>query len=114
MDFQDHFIKDQANLWEWQQTSRQGGYGSNKLVGTEDIFTNLAQETAEYRAAVTNLTVANMNLTIQVEKCANHLTTKEFVMTSMQKKQPVAGGNEKTKNQAVWPDHQENQLKTAQ
>ena len=65
-------------------------------------------------AAVTNLTVANMNLTIQVEKCANHLTTKEFVMTSMQKKQPVAGGNEKTKNQAVWPDHQENRLKTAQ
>ena len=33
--FQAHFIEAQADLRERQQTSRQGGYGANNLVGIE-------------------------------------------------------------------------------
>ena len=67
MALQAHTIKTQADPREGQQISRQGGYGSNNLVGIEEDFANLAQATAEYMEAVTNLTGANMNLTTQVE-----------------------------------------------
>ena len=40
-------------------------------------FANLAQATAEDRAAVTNLTAANSTLTEQVVLYANRLSTKE-------------------------------------
>ena len=47
--FQAHFIEAQSDLRERQQTSLQGVYGSNNLVGIEEVFTNLAQATAEDR-----------------------------------------------------------------
>ena len=63
--FQAHLIEAQENLRERQKTSRQGGYGSNNLVGIQEAFTILAQATAEDRAAVTNLTDANRHLAAQ-------------------------------------------------
>ena len=64
---------------------RQGVYGANNLVGIEEDFKNLLQETAEDREAVTNFTGINMNLKTQVTEYANHLYTKESAMESMQK-----------------------------
>ena len=63
-EFQAHFIEAQSDLRERQQTSCQVGYGANNLVQIEEAFANLTQATSEYRAAVTNLAGANMNLMI--------------------------------------------------
>ena len=60
--FQAHFIEAQADLRKRHQTSLQGGYRANNLVGMEEAFANLSQATSEDRAAVTYLTDANMNL----------------------------------------------------
>ena len=82
--FHAHLIEAQDNLRERQQTSRQGGYGANNLVGIEEAFTNLAHTTAEDRAAVTNLTEANIHLKSQVAAQANNMTTKDAAMETMQ------------------------------
>ena len=66
--FQAHFIEAQYDLQESQQTARQGVYGTNNLVGIKEAFSNLGQETAEDREAVTNLTGANITLINQVAK----------------------------------------------
>ena len=82
--FQAHLIEAQENLRERQKTSRQGGYGSNNLVGIEEAFTNLAHATADDRAEVTNLTEANRHLTSQVAAQANNMTTNDAAMETMQ------------------------------
>ena len=85
--FQEHFIEVQADLWERQRTSRQGGYHTgtaNNATEMSMAFTNLAQATAEYRAAVTNLTTANSTLTEQVALYANRLSTEEAEIMEMQ------------------------------
>ena len=51
--FQAHLIKAQSDPQERQNTSCQGRYRSNNLVGIKEVFANLAQETVEERAAVT-------------------------------------------------------------
>ena len=62
--FQAHFIKAQADLREWQQTSQQGGYHTaNNVTEMSVAFSNLAQATADDPAAVTNLVTANITLT---------------------------------------------------
>ena len=58
----------------------QGGYGANNLVGIKEAFTNLAQETAEYREAVNNLTDSNIHLSYQVVVQAKNMTTKDVAM----------------------------------
>ena len=63
----------------------QGGYGANNLVGIKEAFTNLAQETAEYREAVNNLTDSNIHLSYQVVVQAKNMTTKDAAMETMQK-----------------------------
>ena len=40
----------------------QGSYGANNLVGIEKTFAKFPQETAEYRAVVTNHTENNITL----------------------------------------------------
>ena len=85
MAFQTHFIEAQSNLRERQYTLYQGVYGSNDLVGIEESFMNLAQDTLEGRAAVTKLTDANRHLSAQVEDQANNMTTKDSAMENMQK-----------------------------
>ena len=85
-DFQAHFIKAQADIQERQQTSRQGRYVSNNLVEIEQAFENLVQSTVKYRTLVTNITGANMNLTMKVAYYANHMATKDSSMAKMQKK----------------------------
>ena len=55
------------------------------MGGTEESITNLSQATWYGRAAVTNLTGTNMNLTTQVGKYANHLATKDSAMATMEK-----------------------------
>ena len=83
--FQAHFIEAQADLRERQKTSRQGRYGANNLVVIEEAFTNLAQATAEDRAAVTNLTDENRHLATQVAAQANNMATKDASMDTMSK-----------------------------
>ena len=55
------------------------------MGGTEESITNLSQATEEVRAAVTNLTGTNMNLTTQVGEYANHLETNDSNMANMEK-----------------------------
>ena len=83
--FQAHFIEAKADLRERQQTSLQGGYRTNNLVGIEEAFANFAQETAEDRAEVTSLADANIHLATQVAKQANHISTKYAAMDTMTK-----------------------------
>ena len=52
---------------------------------TEESITNLAQATDEGRAAVTNLTGTNINLTTQVGEYTNHLETKDSDMATIEK-----------------------------
>ena len=76
---QAHFIKVQANLQKFQQTSCQGGYHTGAVNNDMEMFVafaNLEQATAEDSFAVTNLTTANITLTEQVEMYANCLYTK--------------------------------------
>ena len=83
--FQDHSIEAQADLKERRQTLCQGGYGADNLVGIEEDSTNLTQETAEDKAAVTYITGSNINLTTQVAEYANHMATNYSEMVTMQK-----------------------------
>ena len=48
------------------------------------MFANLEQATADYRAAVTNLTTENITLIKQVELYANLLYTKEANSMALQ------------------------------
>ena len=80
--FQFHFIKAKSELRERKQTSRQGGYGSNNLVGIYKYFANLEQATEEDRTAETNLTGAYMILMTQVTEYANHKATKDSIMAT--------------------------------
>ena len=50
----------------------------------KEASANLAQATAEDRAAVNNLTYVNMNLLTQVAEQANHMATKDTAMATMQ------------------------------
>ena len=54
-------------------------------MGIKEAFANLAQATAEDRAAVTNLTGSNKNLATQVAKQSNHMATKDDAMETMEK-----------------------------
>ena len=75
-----HFIEAQADLREYQQTTRQRGYtiaGVNNLVEIRDAFVNLVQATAEDQAVVTNLMTENITLTEKVVIYTNRLSTKE-------------------------------------
>ena len=92
MAFQTHFIEAQSNLRERQYTLYQGVYGSNDLVGIEESFMNLAQDTLEGRAAVTKLTGSNMNLETQVTEYSNHLATKDSAMASTTKLSAIFRG----------------------
>ena len=63
---QEHFIEEQADLWECKKTSRQGGYHTGTANNTMDMsvaFANLVQAMAEDCAAVTNLTTKKRTLT---------------------------------------------------
>ena len=52
-------------------------------MGIKEAFANLAQATAEDRAAVTNLTDANRHLATQVAAKANNMATKGVAMETM-------------------------------
>ena len=66
MDFQYHLIEARDNFQERQQTSCQGDHRANNLVVIKKSFANFEQETAEDRAAATNLTGAKINLNMQL------------------------------------------------
>ena len=91
--FQACFIEAQADLRERQQTSRQGVYRANNLVGIKKAFVNLSQAAPEDRVVVTNLTDANKHLANQVANQANHMATKYSAVDTMQKLiQKLQGG----------------------
>ena len=94
--FKAHFIEAQADLRERHQTSRQGGYEANNLVGIKEAFTNFAQATEEERVAVNNLTDANRNLVTQVAAQANNTVTKDAAMETMSKSIQQLQGEIKT------------------
>ena len=50
---------------------------------TKELFANPAQSNSEDRAAVNNLTDANMNLTTKVAKQANQMATKDAAIAMM-------------------------------
>ena len=78
--FQAHFNKSQADLQEFQKTSRKGGYHTSTAYNSMEIpisFTNMEQAMVEDRSAVTNLTMANITLTEQVALYDNRLSIKE-------------------------------------
>ena len=54
-------------------------------MGIKEAFVNLAHETAEDRAAVTNLTDTNVHLAAQVAYQTNNMTTKDASMETIQK-----------------------------
>ena len=65
-------------------------------MGIKEAFENLAQYTAEYKSAVTNLTDANMNLVTQVSEYANKMETKDAEMVTIQKTTSQFQGETKT------------------
>ena len=58
----------------------------------KEAFANLAQSTSEDRAAVTNLTDANLKLTTQVTDHANNMSTKDVSMATIQKRSSKSKG----------------------
>ena len=68
-----------------QQILHQDVCEDNNLVGIEESFVNLTQATADYRAAVTDLTDANMNLTTPVSEHANNMAIKDTEISIIQK-----------------------------
>ena len=63
---------------------RQVSYGANNLVGIEEAFTNLAQATAEYMAAVTNFTEAKIHYATQVANQANRMAKNDAAKEKIQ------------------------------
>ena len=54
-------------------------------MGIKEAFAKLSQETAEYRASVTNLTNVNIHLATQVEDQSKKTATKDAAMETMSK-----------------------------
>ena len=70
----------QADLYKHQKTSHQGGYSNvggakNTMVILQEFY-NLAQATAEDRAAITNLTTEKSTFSKQVTLYTNRLPNK--------------------------------------
>ena len=61
----------------WWSTTYFWNHGAGVHSGSEWVFANLAQATADNCASVTNLTTANRTLTEQVELYTNRLSTKD-------------------------------------
>ena len=77
--FQAQFIKVQADIREWQQTSRNGGYSTGTSHNAMEMsmeFYKLKKASAEDCASITNLTTANITLTEQVDLYTNLPSTK--------------------------------------
>ena len=64
---------------------RHGVCEDNNLVGIEEAFANLTQATTDYRAAVTDFTDANMNLTTPVSEHGNNMATQDTEIAIIQK-----------------------------